>query len=126
VEEGTPYFGASAGSNVACVTIKTTNDMPIVHPSSLDALGLVPFNINPHYLDPDPASKHQGETREERIREFHEVNDPTVVGLREGAILRVEGDRVILKGRSGARVFMKGQEPRDFAPGASLDFLLAR
>ena len=125
VEGGVPYLGASAGSNVACVTIKTTNDMPIVHPPSLDALNLVPFNINPHYLDPDPASKHQGETREERIREFHEVNDPVVVGLREGAMIRIEGARVMLKGRTGARIFIKGQEPREFAPGASLDFLLA-
>jgi len=125
VEGGIPYFGASAGSNVACVTIKTTNDMPIVQPPSFDALNLVPFNINPHYIDPDPASTHQGETREERIREFHEVNDPPVVGLREGSMLRVEGARVTLKGRKQARVFLKGEEPREFAPGTSLDFLLA-
>jgi dipeptidase E len=125
VESGTPYLGVSAGSNVACVTIKTTNDMPIVQPPSLDALGLVPFNINPHYLDPDPASMHQGETREERIREFHEVNDPAVVGLREGAMLRIEGARMTLKGLRGARIFTKDQEPREFPPGASLDFLLA-
>ncbi len=124
-EAGIPYLGASAGSNIACVTIKTTNDMPIVQPPSFDALNLVPFNINPHYLDPDPAATHQGETREERIREFHEINDPPVVGLREGAMLRIEGPRVILKGRAGARIFFKGGEPREFAPGASLDFLLA-
>ena len=126
VEAGIPYLGASAGSNVACVTIKTTNDMPIVQPPSFDALNLVPFNINPHYLDPNPASTHQGETREERIREFHEVNDPVVVGLREGSMLRVEGPRVTLKGRSRARVFLKDKEPREFSPGASLDFLLGR
>ena len=125
VEGGIPYLGASAGSNVACVTIKTTNDMPIVQPTGFDALNLVPFNINPHYIDPDPASTHQGETREERIREFHEVNDPPVVGLREGSMLRIEGSRVTLKGRTGARIFVKEQEPREFAPGASLDFLLA-
>jgi dipeptidase E len=125
VEGGVPYFGASAGSNVACVTIKTTNDMPIVQPTSFDALNLVPFNINPHYIDPDPASTHQGETREERIREFHEVNDPPVVGLREGSMLRIEGSRVTLKGKTKARIFIKGQEPREFAPGSSLDFLLA-
>jgi len=124
VEAGIPYLGASAGSNVACISIKTTNDMPIVQPPSLDALNLVPFNINPHYVDPDPASTHRGETREERIREFHEVNDPPVVGLREGSMLRVEGARVVLRGRTGARIFIKGQEPRELAPGASLDFLL--
>jgi dipeptidase E len=125
VEAGTPYFGASAGANVACITIKTTNDMPIVQPPSLDALGLVPFNINPHYIEPDPASTHQGESRDDRIREFHEVNDAVVVGLREGSMLRIEGPGVVLKGRTRARIFMKGQEPREFAPGASLDFLLA-
>src|SRR5580765_4477354 len=123
-EAGVPYVGTSAGSNVACVTIKTTNDMPIVQPPSFDALNLVPFNINPHYLDPDPASTHQGETRADRIREFHEVNDPVVVGLREGAMLRIEGPRVRLKGTAGARVFVKGADPREFAPGAALDFLL--
>jgi dipeptidase E len=125
VEAGAPYLGASAGSNVACLTIKTTNDMPIVQPPSFDALGLVPFNINPHYLDPDPASTHQGETREERIRQFHEVNDPPVVGLREGAMLRVEGSRISLQGSRGARIFIKNREPREASPGDALDFLLS-
>lgn len=124
VERGAIYMGSSAGSNVACVTIKTTNDMPIVHPPSFDALNLVPFNINPHYLDPDPESKHMGETRETRIREFHEMNAPVVVGLREGSMLRVEADSVTLKGTTGARVFRKGVEPEEFQPGANLDFLL--
>jgi len=124
VEDGAPYLGSSAGSNVACMTIQTTNDMPIVRPPSFDALGLVPFNINPHYLDPDPASTHMGETREERIREFHEMNDSVVVGLREAAILRIEGPRVMLRGAAGARVFKKGEPPREFPPGSSLDFLL--
>lgn len=121
---GAPYMGSSAGTNVACVTIKTTNDMPIVYPPSLGALNLVPFNINPHYLDPEPGSTHMGETRETRIREFHEENEPAVVGLREGAMLRVEGPRIILKGTRGARVFIKGEEPRELEPGARLDFLL--
>ena len=99
--------------------------MPIVLPPSLDALGLVPFNINPHYIEPDPASTHQGETRDDRIREFHEVNDPVVVGLREGSMLWIEGSRATLKGRTGARIFIRGRDPREVAPGATLDFLLA-
>src|SRR5262245_45774320 len=126
VAAGTPYIGSSAGTNVACVTIKTTNDMPIVYPPGFEALGLVPFNVNPHYLDPDPASTHKGETREERIREFHEMNSPAVVGLREAAMLRIEGSSVTLKGAAGARLFLKDQPPREFSPGASLDFLLGR
>lgn len=124
VESGAPYIGASAGSNIAGPTIKTTNDMPIVQPPTFDALALVPFNINPHYLDPDPASTHQGETREARIREFHEENDPPVVGLREGALLRIEGASLLLKGEAGARLFRRGRDPEEFAPGTSLDFLV--
>jgi dipeptidase E len=124
VVAGIPYIGSSAGSNVACVTMKTTNDMPIVYPPSFDALNLVPFNINPHYLDPDPNSTHMGETRETRIREFHEMNDQVVVGLREGSGLWIEGGRVTLRGFRGARVFRKEQEPEEFEPGASMDFLL--
>jgi dipeptidase E len=104
--------------------MKTTNDMPIVYPPSFDALNLVPFNINPHYLDPDPDSTHMGETRETRIREFHEMNDPVVVGLREGSGLWIEGERVTLRGFRGARVFRKGQEPEEYEPGTSMDFLL--
>jgi dipeptidase E len=124
VAQGAPYIGSSAGSNVACPTIKTTNDMPIVYPPAFNALNLVPFNINPHYLDPDPDSKHQGETREQRIKEFHELNDQVVVGLREGALLRVEGDKVFLKGTNGAVVFAKNQLPQEYQSGQRLDFLL--
>jgi dipeptidase E len=124
VGEGMPYSGASAGSNLACPTIKTTNDMPIVQPPSFDALSLVSFQINPHYLDPEPSSTHMGESRETRIREFHEENETPVVGLREGAFLRVEGDEVLLKGIAGARVFRRGREPVEVSPVASLGPLL--
>ena len=121
VKDGMVYAGASAGSNLAGPTIRTTNDMPIVQPSSLDALGLVSFQINPHYIDPTPGSTHMGETRETRIREFHEENETPVAGLREGAILRVEGPSITLKGVAGARIFRRGLEPLEFLPGAALE-----
>jgi dipeptidase E len=118
------YSGASAGSNLACPTIRTTNDMPIVEPSSLDALGLVGFQINPHYLDPEPGSTHMGETRETRIREFHEENATPVVGLREGAILRVDAGAVVLKGVAGARLFRRGEEPVEVMPVTAIERLV--
>jgi dipeptidase E len=121
VAEGMPYIGSSAGSNVAGPTIKTTNDMPIVQPPSFDALGLVSFQLNPHYLDPDPNSKHMGETREKRIQEFLEENDTPVLGLREGAMARYENGSTILKGSTGARIFRKGQTPVETLPGDQLD-----
>ncbi|MCB9882141.1 MAG: dipeptidase PepE [Planctomycetes bacterium] len=121
---GMPYMGTSAGSNVACITIQTTNDMPIVYPPTFDGIGLVPFNINPHFLDADPSSTHMGETRETRLREFHEMNDRPVVALREGAWLRVQGDSCVLGGTTGARLFRKGQEPIELGTGDSLDALL--
>jgi dipeptidase E len=124
VMTGAPYIGWSAGSNVACPTIKTTNDMPIVEPPSFNALGLVPFQINPHYLDAHPQG-HQGETREERILEFIEANPGVhVVGLREGSILRIEEGRVRLLGEKTARVFFKGAEPKEYGPTDRLEFLL--
>ncbi len=127
VAAGMPYIGASAGSNVACLTIQTTNDMPIVQPPSFDALALVAFNLNPHYLDADPASRHMGETREQRLHEFHELNDTLVVGLREGGWLDIDGDRCTvggLAGLAGARLFRKGAEPTDYLPGADLSVAL--
>jgi dipeptidase E len=121
VQNGMPYIGSSAGSNVAAPTIRTTNDMPIVQPPSFDALGLVSFQINPHYIDPDPNSKHMGETREERIVQFLEENDTPVVGLREGAMLRIEHGKIILRGSTGARIFRKESEPVETLPGAEID-----
>jgi dipeptidase E len=120
---GMPYMGASAGSNVAGPTIRTTNDMPIVQPPSFDALGLVPLQINPHYLDADPASTHMGETREERILQFLEENETQVIGLREGAWLRVEGNECRLGGVSGARLFRRGAAPVELVRGAKVEML---
>ena len=121
VFSGMPYIGSSAGSNVAAPTIKTTNDMPIVEPPSFAALGLVNFQINPHYLDPDPGSRHMGETREERLLQYLEENETPVIGLREGAMIRIEHGRTLLKGSTGARIFRRGQEPLEVLPGARLD-----
>ena len=124
VRAGMPYVGSSAGSNVACPSIRTTNDMPIVEPPSFAALDLVPFNINPHYQDPIPGSTHMGETREQRIAEFHEENTQPVVGLREGAWLLVEGPTVLLQGSTGARLFRRGEAVTELAIGARLDLLI--
>ncbi|HZI94424.1 MAG TPA: dipeptidase PepE [Patescibacteria group bacterium] len=124
VAQGKPYIGSSAGSIVACPTLKTTKDMPVVQPPSFDALALVPFQISPHYLDPEPASTHMGETQEERILQYLEENNARVVGLREGSMLRVEGGSVDLKGKFPARMFQKNHKPVESQPGTSLDYLL--
>jgi dipeptidase E len=124
VHGGVPYLGASAGSNLACPSIRTTNDMPIVEVASLSALGLIPFQLNTHYLDPDPGSSHQGETRQQRIEEFLEVNDVPVLALREGAWLRVSGKRAVLAGAGTGRLFRRHAEPADIPVGADLSFLL--
>jgi dipeptidase E len=121
VAGGMPYVGSSAGSNVAGPTIRTTNDMPIVQPPSFDALGLVSFQLNPHYLDADPNSTHMGETREERIMQFLEENETPVIGLREGAMLRIENGTTTLRGSSGARIFRRGEAPQEVVPGAQIE-----
>jgi dipeptidase E len=123
VKSGTPYLGTSAGSNICGLTIKNTNDMPIVYPPSFNALALVPFNINPHYLDPSPDSKHMGETRETRIKEFHNFNTNPVVGLREGSWLAVSGPSIILKGQLPARIFEYNKTPYEIAPETQLNHL---
>lgn len=117
VRGGLPYMGTSAGSVIAAPTMRTTNDMPIVQPPSFDSFGFVPFQINAHYLDPDPHSTHRGETREERIREFHEENDTPVVGLREGSAIEVAGTAATLLGERPARLFRPGAAPVELRPG---------
>ena len=123
VNNGTPYLGTSAGSNICGLNIRTTNDMPIVYPPNFKTLGFVPFNINPHYLDPDTTSKHMGETRETRIKEFHQFNTQPVVGLREGSWLKVEGQSIELKGTLTARIFEYNSEPYEVETGTFLNEL---
>ena len=119
-------MGTSAGSIVACPTIKTTNDMPIVYPPSFTALGLVQFQINAHYLDPDPGSIHQGESRELRIEQFHEENALPVIGLREGSWLSIKQQKIQLMGKVGARLFRRDQVPIEIESGAVLNERLDR
>jgi dipeptidase E len=123
IHKGTPYLGTSAGSNICGLTIKTTNDMPIVYPPSFNALGFVPFNINPHYLDPDTNNNHMGETRETRIKEFNKFNTTPVIGLREGSWLQVKGESIILKGSLTARIFEYNKLPYEVESGTELNIL---
>ena len=120
IEKGKPYLGTSAGSNIGGLNMKTTNDMPIVYPPSFECMGLVPFNINPHYLDPNPELKHNGETRETRIKEFLTQNDTKVVGLREGNWIRRIGNSITVEGPQSTRIFEKEKEPYEIAGGSSL------
>ena len=122
---GMPYLGASAGANIAAPSIKTTNDMPIVAPPSFEALGLLGFQVNPHYVDAELGSIHMGETREDRLREYLEENLAPVLGLREGAWLEVLGEATTLGGANGAKLFRRGQQPLEIAPRSRLDVLLA-
>jgi dipeptidase E len=124
VREGAPYVGSSAGSNVAGPTIKTTKDMPIVQPRSFDALGLVPFQISPHFQDPDPSSTHMGETQEERIVQFLEENETPVLGMREGAWVRAGKGTVVLGGSRGARIFRRGEAPVEKTTGDEISSLV--
>jgi dipeptidase E len=124
IDRGVPYFGASAGANVACPTIRTTNDMPVVQPPSFEAFDLVPVQINPHYVDPPPPEARIGETREERLREFLEENDVTVVALREQSWLEVDGPSMRLRGSGGAVIFRRGAEPAQVTAEADLSLML--
>lgn len=123
IKNGTPYLGTSAGSNICGLTMQTSNDMPIVYPPSFKTLGLIPFNLNPHYLDPDTTSTHMGETRETRIKEFHAYNSVPVLGLREGSWLDVKGDTITLKGNLTARLFRQNQIPEELESGTDLNFV---
>ena len=118
------YMGSSAGSNMACPSLRTTNDMPIVQPRSFEAFGLIPFQINPHYLEPDPDSTHMGETRDQRIEEFLAENEVPVLGLREGSWIRRQGPSLHLGGINGARLFTRNATPQEIAPGTDLSWLL--
>lgn len=126
ITEGTPYIGWSAGSNIACPTIKTTNDMPIVEPSGFEALNILPFQINPHYTDKNPDG-HAGETREDRIKEFMVANPETyVIGLREGTLLEYQNNRLRLKGTKTARIFKSGMEALELSNKDNFEFLLKK
>lgn len=118
--DGTPYLGTSAGSNICGVTMQNTNDMPIVYPPSFKTMGVIPCNINAHYLDPDPTGTHMGETRETRIKEFHTQNTIPVVGLREGSWLEVKGEIITLKGKHQARIFEQGKVAIEINPETKL------
>lgn len=123
IKNGTPYLGTSAGSNICGLTMQTTNDMPIIYPPSFQTLGLIPFNLNPHYLDADLQSKHMGETRETRIKEFHAFNSVPVLGLREGSWIEVMGTKVVLRGNLSTRLFRQNQAAEELESNTDLSFI---
>lgn len=124
LENGTPYLGCSAGSNITGISMQNTNDMPIIYPESFKTLAAIPFNLNPHYLDANLQSKHMGETRETRIKEFHAFNNEPVLGLREGSWLDVKGEKIILKGTLTARLFKQDQIPVEIESGTDLNTVI--
>jgi dipeptidase E len=123
IKDGTPYLGTSAGSNICGLTMQTTNDMPIIYPPSFQTLGLLPFNINAHYLDPDTQSTHMGETRETRIKEFHAFNTMPVLGLREGSWIAVKGEKTTLKGELSARLFTQQNAAIEIASKTDISYI---
>jgi dipeptidase E len=123
LKSGTPYLGTSAGSNIAGLTIQTTNDMPIVYPPSFQTLGMIPFNLNPHFIDSEGLDTHMGETRETRIKEFHSFNTIPVLGLREGSWLEIKAETITLKGNLKARLFRQNQLPEELESGSDLSFV---
>lgn len=123
LENGTPYLGTSAGSNIGGLSMQTTNDMPIIYPPSFQTLGLIPFNLNVHYLDKDTQSTHMGESRETRINEFHQFNNFPVLGLKEGSWLEIKNNTIILKGGLTAKLFRKNREAIEIEPNSNLDFI---
>jgi dipeptidase E len=123
IKNGTPYLGTSAGSNICGLTMQTTNDMPIIYPPSFQTLGIIPFNLNPHFLDSNEQSQHMGETRETRINEYHQFNSAPVLGLREGSWLEVTGEKIVLRGPLSARLFQKNKNPEEVAPESDLSDL---
>lgn len=123
LKKGIPYLGTSAGSNICGLTMQTTNDMPIIYPPSFQTLGLIPFNLNVHFLDADSQSKHMGETRETRIKEFHHFNTLPVLGLREGSWLKIKENKIILKGNLPAKLFMNGQDPIEIEAKTDISYI---
>ncbi len=123
IQSGIPYLGTSAGSNITGISMQTTNDMPIVYPKSFETLGIIPFNLNPHFLDVDSQSKHMGESRETRIKEFHAFNSTPVLGLREGSWLEINNKKIILKGSLFAKCFEQNKIPIEIEPNTDLSYL---